>query len=125
MDTTVSLLDSFRRLQELQVGSSVVFGLVILLLRNLDCSGSDANVKLEEKPLHDFSNTELTVSYWVPLEQAHQELSESPRLAFQGPLEAEIRPLRGKCAAFGVVVCMSCWPSYKHDMGNQTMPPEE
>ena len=86
-------------------GLVVVLSLVwSYLLRNLDCSGSDGNVKTEEKPLSEFSNTELTVSYWVPLEQAHQELSESPRLAFQGPLEAEIQPLRGECAACGVVV---------------------
>ena len=124
MNTTISLLDSVRKLLlEDSKSSRVVVVLSLVwsyLLRNLDCSGSDGNVKTEEKPLSDFSNTELTVSYWVPLEQAHQELSESPRLAFQGPLEAEIPSLRGKCAACGVVVCMSCWSSYKHDMGNQT-----
>ena len=29
------------------------------------------------------------------------------------------------CAACDVVVCSECWPSYAHDMGNQTLPPDE
>ena len=29
------------------------------------------------------------------------------------------------CAACGLAVCKECWPSYAHDMGNQTLPPDE